>query len=95
MKNVDLILRGDLNFSLGMEKYWIQRAKLNSLLELYNHFLAEKGLIDMGPIRLYPTWRKKRMGEACIDKRLDCCLISLKLSETTLLFRQWIRSGRE
>jgi hypothetical protein len=55
MKNEDLILRGDLNFSLGMEKSWIQRAQLNSLSELYNHFLVEKGLIDIAPIRLYPT----------------------------------------
>jgi hypothetical protein len=44
MKNEDLILGGDLNFSLGMAKSWGQRAQTDSLSEFFNHIVGKKGL---------------------------------------------------
>jgi hypothetical protein len=55
LRNEDLILGGDLNYSLGMAESWGQRANPDSLSEFFNHIMKEKGLIDIAPIRLCPS----------------------------------------
>jgi hypothetical protein len=55
--------------------------------------LASNGFIDIAPVKLLPTWRNLRIGEAQVAKILDRFLITESLSLLPLQFRQWIGSG--
>jgi hypothetical protein len=59
----------------------------------FKHILEEKGLSDLDPIKLMPTWRNKRIGERQGEKRIDRFLLSDKLMDKSLHFRQWIGEG--
>jgi hypothetical protein len=86
MKHEDLIIGGDLNFSLGVAELWDQWAQPNSLLDYFSHKLSELGLIDITPIRAIPNWRNNRMGEGYIAKIIDHFLTEEKLLEYPLSF---------
>jgi hypothetical protein len=75
-KNDLLILRGDLNFSLGEAKIWGPLAHPDNQAGFFSHLLASNGLIDIAPLKLLPTWRNMRVREARIAKRLNQFLIS-------------------
>jgi hypothetical protein len=64
----NMILGGDLNFSLGTIEVWGPRARADPLTYFFRHFISEVGLSDLTPIKLGPTWRNKRMGEDHIAK---------------------------
>jgi exonuclease III len=71
LKNDLLILGGDLNFSLGEAESWGPSAHPDNQAGFFSHLLASNGLIDIAPLKLLPTWRNMRVGEARIAKRLD------------------------
>ena len=75
MKNEFLILGGDLNLSLGKAKIWGPLAHLDNQVAFCNHVLSSNSLIDIAPLKILPTWRKMRVGEARIAKSLDRFLI--------------------
>lgn len=82
MKNDDLILGGDLNFSLGTTESWGPRVCPGSLSDYFNHILREKGLIDIAPTNLCPSWRNKTVGEDYIANGSileDSCIITRSL----------------
>jgi hypothetical protein len=95
LKVEDLIMGGDLNFSLGSAESWGQRAHPDALTEYFRHKLGEVRLLDITPIILRPTWRNKCVGEDFIAKRIDRFLLSEPLVESPLIFRQWVGSGGE
>jgi hypothetical protein len=71
-----LILGGDLNFSLGEAESWGPTTHPDSQAEFFSHLMASNGLIDVAPLRMLPTWRNMRAGEARVAKILDRFLIS-------------------
>jgi hypothetical protein len=73
----------------------VPRARLDPLSDYFNHILSEKGLVDIVPIKLIPSWRNKRVGEEYIAKILDWFLIVGKMIESPLLCKQWIGCGGE
>jgi endonuclease/exonuclease/phosphatase family metal-dependent hydrolase len=91
----NFIIGGDLNLSLGTAEVWGLRARVDPLMDFFHHILSEVGLSDLSPLKLSPSWRNKRTGEDCIAKRLDRFLISDKILNQPLHFRQWIGSGGE
>jgi hypothetical protein len=95
LKNDLLILGGDLNFSLGEAESWGPSAHPDNQAGFFSHLLSSNGLIDIAPLKLLPTWRNMRVGEARIAKRLDRFLISEPLAMLPFQFRQWIGSGGE
>jgi hypothetical protein len=94
-KKENLILGGDLNFSLGAAESWGQRAHSYAQSDYFNHKLGEVGSLYISHAKLCPTWRNKRLGEDYISKRLDRFLLSTNLVESPLFFRQWVGSGGE
>jgi hypothetical protein len=95
MKNEFLILGGDLNFSLGEAESWCPSSHPYNQASFFSHLLSSNGLIDIAPLKLLPTWRNMKVGEARISKRLDHFLISETLAMLPFQFRQWIGSGGE
>ena len=66
-----LVLGGDFNFSLGQNEVWGPRAHADSLKGFFVQKLVEKGLLDIEPVKLRPTWRNNRSGDARVAKRID------------------------
>jgi exonuclease III len=93
LKTKNLIIDGDFNFSLGEVKIWGPSTHIDPQTDFFSHLLASKGLIDIAPIKLLPTWRNLRVGEAQVAKRLDHFLITESMSMLPLQSRQWIGSG--
>ena len=52
-----MILGGDFNFSLGHNEVWGPHAQVDSLAGFFVQKLVEKGLLDIEPVKLKPTWR--------------------------------------
>ena len=71
-----LVMGGDLNFSLGHNEVWGPRARADSLTDFFVQKLVEKGLLDIEPVKLRPTWRNNRSGDARVAKRLDRFLVA-------------------
>ena len=55
--------------------------------------LMEKGLLDIEPVKLKPTWRNNRCGDARVAKRIDRFLVAEQLVDSFFLARQWVGSG--
>eukprot|EP01018_Ginkgo_biloba_P004985 Gb_28741 [translate_table: standard] len=51
------------------------------------------GLVDAEPVKFPPTWRKLRVGEASIAKRLDRFLLDDSLVTDQFRIRQWVEVG--
>jgi hypothetical protein len=51
------------------------------------------GIIDIPPIKILPTWRNMRTGDARVAKILDHFLVHESLFDYPLQLKQWIDSG--
>ena len=88
-----LVMGGDFNFSLGQNEVWGSHARADSMTIFFVQKLVEKGLLDIEPVKLRPTWRNNRSGEARVAKRIDRFLIAEQLVDRSFLVRQWVGSG--
>ena len=52
---------------------------MDSLAGYFVQKLAEKGLLDIEPVKIKPTWRNNRSGEARVAKRIDRFLVAKSL----------------
>ena len=94
MANGDsVVLGGDLNFSMGLTEVWGSNAQADSLARFFVHKLMMQGLLDIEPVKLKPTWRNKRCGNARVAKRIDRFLVAERLVDSLFLVRQWVGSG--
>eukprot|EP00253_Pinus_taeda_P009499 PITA_09499 len=93
VKNKFMVLGGDLNFSLGRAKAWGPSAREDSLTDFFQNLLIANKFIDVNLIKLKPTWRNRRVGEARVAKRLDRFLINEDLSSMIPIFWKWVEEG--
>eukprot|EP00253_Pinus_taeda_P007705 PITA_07705 len=93
IKDKNLIIGGDLNFSLGIAEAWGPLVREDPLTDFFSNALLTHKLIDVNIIKEKPTWRNQRTGEDRIAKRLDRFLISERLASNIPLFRQWVGEG--
>jgi hypothetical protein len=93
LKAKNLILGGDLNFSLGEAETWGPTARPDPLTTRLTHLLSSSGLLDITPRKLLPTWRNMRSGEARVEKHIDRFLVAETLLEEAFQVRQWIGAG--
>ena len=84
----NLIIGGDLNFSLGQAEVWGPHAKPDLLSDYFTRLLVDKGWLDVEPVILKPTWKNNRWGEGRVAKRLDRFLISERIMDNRHLVRQ-------
>jgi hypothetical protein len=90
----NLIIGGDFNFSLGEAESWGPSAHPDPQTEFFSHLLASKGFIDIAPVKLLPTWRNLRVGEAQVAKILDHFFITESMSMLPLQFSMDWKRGR-
>lgn len=95
MTGPNLIVVCDLKFSLGRSKAWGLNARVDPLVDFFLKNIWNGILIDSNLIKVTPTWRKNRVGEARITKRLDHFLLSDDFSSWAAGFRQWVGLGGE
>ena len=77
-----VVMGGDFNFSLGHNEVLGPHAQVDSLAGFFVQKLMEKGLLDIEPIKLKPTWRNNRCGDARVAKRLDRFLVSEQMVDS-------------
>lgn len=66
----NIIMGGDLNFSLGKYEIWGPTDRVDNLFDFCAMKMFEHGLLDIEPSKLFPTWSNKRVGHDKICKRL-------------------------
>lgn len=86
----DLIMGGDLNFSMGEAEIWGTSVRMDELSDFFRHRLSQVGVTNVPPTKMTPTWRNRRMGEDFVAKRLDRFLITDPLLELVDRIRQWV-----
>ena len=85
----NLILVGDLKFTLGANEIWGTKAHLNPLMPLFSQLIADHNLVDLAPPYAGPTWRNGRSGVDGISKRLDKFLLSAFVVPSMHRHRVW------
>jgi hypothetical protein len=86
----NLILGGDLNFTISSREVWGDVARVDPLQHYFSHLVQTGGLVDVEPVKILLTWRNGRKGQDYIAKRLDRFLISEKLVSSGIRYRSWI-----
>jgi len=89
----NIILGGDLNFSLGFSESWGHLAQVDSLTDTMTSLLEEHKWVDIPSARLQYTWTNNRSGEQNLARRLDRFLIKESLFNNLPRIRQWVGSG--
>lgn len=87
----NIILGGDLKFSMGFLKSWGHHTQVNPLSFFFLNILENS--IDIPSANILPTWRNRRNGEDSLARRLDRFLIKDQLLGLGFIFRQWVGSG--
>ena len=93
MNGPNLIVGGNLNFSLGRSEAWGPCARIDPLADYFLNMMLDGSLFDPSLTKITPTWRNNRVGEARIAKRLYQFLLSDEFSNSLIIFRQWVGSG--
>eukprot|EP00253_Pinus_taeda_P019452 PITA_19452 len=93
MTHPNLVIGGDLNFSLGTTESWGVRARPDPLTDFFITKLASSPLVDVTPLKMRPSWRNRRIGDDWVEKKIDRFLICDSLSENLQAFRHWVGEG--
>jgi len=83
----NLIMGGDLNFSVGYSESWGHHAQIESLSTFFENILENHSLIDISSVRIQLTWRNRRTGDDKLARRLDRFLIKERLLRTGYNYR--------
>jgi hypothetical protein len=86
----NLIIVGDLNFTLSAREIWGDQAQIDPMADFFSNLLQSIGLIDLHPSVMSPTWWNGRSGSLGISKRLDHFLLASNLLETQYNYRSWV-----
>lgn len=89
----NLIIEGDLNFSIGYGESWGTNAQVDMLTKTMEMLLDQHHLTDIPMIKPLPTWRNQRVGVAALARGLDRFLIKDSLIQKLSLYRQWVGFG--
>jgi len=89
MKSNNLVVRGDLNLSIGISKIWGPLGHAYSLFYYFSHIHMDHKLCYLDFIKPKPTWRNCRLWEAIVVRSIDHFLMEEAIMENTPLFGQW------
>eukprot|EP00253_Pinus_taeda_P032607 PITA_32607 len=89
----NILLGGDLNFSLGFCESWGHHAQIDPLTESLTSLLEDHNWIDIPSARLQYAWTNNRNGEQSLARRLDQFLVKEPLYSVLTRSRQWVGSG--
>lgn len=85
MSNTNLIIGGDLNFSIGQAETWGPAAHSDPLSDFFSSKIKDGKLIDINLLKI--------TGEARVAKILDRFLIKEDPVDRIPMLRQWIGEG--
>lgn len=87
------IIGGDLNFSLGYSESWGSSTQIDPITGYMTDLLERHDLIDVPMIKILPTWRNRRIGEAALARRLDRFIMKGSMFRQIHLYKQWVGFG--
>ena len=87
-----MIVAGDLNLTLYVGEILGKNARHDVLAPFFNSLFDRKGLIDLQPIQLDPTWRNRRAEEHEILKHQNKFLIEEDLIRDDLIYKSEVES---
>ena len=67
----NLILAGDIIFTLSPFENWGSYARVDRFYEFFSNLFQRVNLVDIFPIEIDPTWSNGRCGVVGISKILD------------------------
>jgi hypothetical protein len=82
----NLIMGGDLNFTILSMEFWGDVARVDPLQHYFSHLVQVGGLVDVEPVKIISTWRNGRKGQGYIAKRLDHFLISENILSSGIIY---------
>lgn len=85
-----LIIEGDLNFSIGYGESWGSLAQIDPSSNFFRDILELHHLADIPMNKSLPTWRNQSMGEATLARRLNRFLIKISLLQR---LSRWVGVG--
>lgn len=77
----NLIIVGDLNFTLSTREVWGEQAQIDPMANFFSNTLQSTGLIDLHPSVMSPAWWIGMSGSSGISKRLDRFVLASNLLE--------------
>lgn len=86
----NIILGGDLNFSLGYCESWDHSAQVDNLSDTISTLLKEHQWVDIPSARVQYTWSNNRSGDHILARRLDRFLIKEAFLNSHPRTRQWV-----
>jgi hypothetical protein len=86
----NLIVVGDLNFTVSIGEVWGDTAKLDPTSGYFKGIFQENHLVDILPGDVVPTWRNGRVGRDEISKRLDRVYMSQDSISIVGRHRSWV-----
>jgi len=92
MQSKDIIIGGNLNFSLGLAESWDHRAQSDALTEYFEKLMADNELFSLESARRMPTWRNHCIGIHALAHQLNRFLIRLDLVNRLGRIRHWVGS---
>ena len=95
LKKENVVIGGDLNFTLGVHDIWGLNARSDPLVAFFKTLLRNLKLVDLDPQNIKPTWSNRRVGDDRVAKRLDRFLLSESLLEKDFQFKHWVDSGAD
>lgn len=89
----NIILGGDLNFSLGFSESWGHSAQVDSLSDTISSLLEEHQWVDITSARIQYTWTNNRSGDHSLSRRIDKFPIKEAFLSNLPRIRQWVGTG--
>ena len=89
----NIILGGDLNFSIGFSESWGHLAQIDPLSDFFGQLLEDHHWIDLPSAKIQYTWKNNISGDQSLARRLDRFIIKEGLCNQHPRSRQWVGSG--
>lgn len=88
--NLELIVGGDLNFTIGEAEIWGDNVWVGKPSNFFWQNLAQVRVTNVPPTKLTPTWRDRITDASHIAKRLDISMIVHDVVESVDMIHQWV-----
>jgi endonuclease/exonuclease/phosphatase family metal-dependent hydrolase len=94
LKEQNVIMGGDLNFTTSSREMWGAHIRVDPLHLYFSQLIQGEGMVDVEPLKLLPTWQNGRGGLDYITKRLDWFFISEDLVMSRIRYRTWVCNSK-
>lgn len=86
----NLILGGDLNFTLNARECWGERVRIYPLAKYFSKLFKDLNLVDVETHKVVPIWMNSKRLRDGISKRLDQFLVAKMVLEEVDRYKTWL-----